>query len=99
MGIESPQDIIAKSSADLQRLLKINDISANEILQAASREVYDWRLRGVTGIEMMQTEIQQITTGDEIIDKVLNGGISLGMVTEIVGERYREQSISLAYAN
>lgn len=87
VGIESPQDILTKSAYDLQRLLKINDISANAIIQAASKEVFDWRIREITGIELMQQETQQITTGDDIIDKVLNGGVSLGMVTEIVGER------------
>jgi RecA/RadA recombinase len=87
VGIESPQDIISKSPIDLQRLLKINDISVNEILQAASKDVYDWRLRGTTGTELVQQETRQITTGDDMIDKVLNGGVSLGTVTEIVGER------------
>ncbi|GAN05547.1 DNA repair protein XRCC3-like [Mucor ambiguus] len=86
LGLDSAADILSKSSADLQRLLRINSLQASLILRNASRDVYDWRKRVKTGDELLQQDAQILTTGDAIMDQVLHGGISLGMITEIVGE-------------
>ncbi|KAG2211096.1 hypothetical protein INT46_004695 [Mucor plumbeus] len=86
LGLDSASDILSKSSVDLQKLLRINQIQASVILRAASKDVYDWKKRIKTGDELLNQDIQTLTTGDKIIDKVLNDGISLGMITEIVGE-------------
>lgn len=86
MGLDSPREILSKSVTDLQKVLRIDSVSANAILIAASSEAYDWRIRENTGHELIQ-DTQALTTGDSAIDKVLNGGIYLGMLTEIVGER------------
>ncbi|CEP19943.1 hypothetical protein [Parasitella parasitica] len=83
LGLDSADDILSKSSADLQKLLRINHIQASVILRAASRDVYDWKKRVKTGDELLNQDTSMLTTGDQIIDKVLNGGVSLGMVTEI----------------
>lgn len=88
MGLDSASDILSKSSVDLQKLLRINHIQASVIFRAASKDVYDWKKRIKTGDELLNQDIQTLTTGNKIIDKVLNDGISLGMITEIVGERY-----------
>lgn len=87
MGLDSAADILSKSSADLQRLLRISSLQASLILRNASRGVYDWRQRIKSGDQLLQQDAQILTTGDAVMDQVLHGGISLGMVTEIVGER------------
>lgn len=86
MGLDSPCEILSKSVTDLQKLLRIDSAAANTILNVASSEAYDWRMREKTGDELIQGP-QTLTTGDPTIDKVLNGGIYLGMLTEVVGER------------
>lgn len=88
MGLDSAADILSKQSVDLQRLLGINDIQASVIFRAASRDAYDWKKRVKSGDTLLKQDLQLLTTGDATIDKVLNGGILLGMITEIVGERY-----------
>lgn len=87
VGLDSAADILSQSSSDLQRLLRINNLQASLILRTASRDVYDWKKRIKSGDQLLQQDSQILTTGDAIMDQVLNGGISLGMVTEIVGER------------
>ncbi|KAL9541302.1 hypothetical protein MBANPS3_009199 [Mucor bainieri] len=87
LGLDSAADILSKSAVDLQRLLRINSLQASLILRNASRSVYDWRERLKTGDELLQQDTPILTTGDAIMDQVLHGGISLGMITEIVGER------------
>ncbi|KAI9487466.1 MAG: Rad51-domain-containing protein [Benjaminiella poitrasii] len=86
LSLDSSQDILSKSTTDLQRQLRINDTDARAIIIAASKEAYDWRLREKTGHELIQHDLNSLTTNDATIDKVLNGGISLGKITEIVGE-------------
>ncbi|KAI8646789.1 hypothetical protein BD408DRAFT_237289 [Parasitella parasitica] len=84
LGLDSADDILSKSSADLQKLLRINHIQAFVIFRAASRDVYDWKERVKTGDELLNQGASMLTTGDHVIDSVLNGGISLGMITEIL---------------
>jgi RecA/RadA recombinase len=86
VGLDSSREILSKSVTDLQKILRIDSVAANTILSAASSEAYDWRIREKTGHELIQ-DTQTLTTGDSTIDRVLNGGIYLGMLTEIVGER------------
>lgn len=88
VGLDSAADILSKSSADLQRLLRISSLQASLILRNASRGVYDWRQRVKSGDQLLDQDSHILTTGDAIMDQVLHGGISLGMVTEIVGERW-----------
>ncbi|KAI8990854.1 Rad51-domain-containing protein [Mycotypha africana] len=87
LGIDAPRDMLMKSVADLTRLLNIPADAANDILMAASLEAFDWRLRERTGNELIQQQHTRVlTTGDATMDKVFNGGISLGAITEVVGE-------------
>ncbi len=97
MGIDSPREILSKSATDLVKLLPINQAQAEEILNSASNQAYDWRLRERTGYELVVNEQHEqdnaplpnaLTTGDSTIDNVLNQGIHLGTITEIVGERF-----------
>ncbi|KAL7315918.1 DNA repair protein rhp57 [Mucor circinelloides] len=86
VGLDSAADILSQSSSDLQRLLRINNLQASLILRTASKDVYDWKKRIKSGDQLLHQDSQILTTGDTIMDQVLHGGISLGMVTEIVGE-------------
>lgn len=77
-----------RSASDLQRLLQLDPSSVESVLDAASIEAYDWRLREQVGNELIGIESQtMLTTGDEIFDDILKGGIPLGTITEVVGER------------
>lgn len=97
MGIDSPREILAKSAADLVKLLRINQIQAEDILNAASSDAYNWRQREKTGSTSLTVKKEDdetllpssLTTDDAILDKVLNPGIPLGTLTEVVGERYQ----------
>ncbi|KAI7906735.1 P-loop containing nucleoside triphosphate hydrolase protein [Cokeromyces recurvatus] len=86
LSLDSSLDVLSKSSSDLQRQLRVNDAQAQDILKAASKDAYDWRMREKTGHELIQHDFHSLTTGDVMIDKVLNGGVSPGEITEIVGE-------------
>ncbi|KAG0742707.1 hypothetical protein G6F57_010478 [Rhizopus arrhizus] len=86
-GLDSPQEILPRSASDLQRLLQLDPSSVESVLDAASIEAYDWRLREQVGNELVGIESQaMLTTGDEIFDDILKGGIPLGTITEVVGE-------------
>lgn len=94
LGIDSPREILAKSAADLVKLLRINQIQAEDILNAASSDAYNWRQREKTGSTLLTVQKENdeillpssLTTDDAILDKVLNPGIPLGTLTEVVGE-------------
>jgi hypothetical protein len=94
VGLDSPRDLLSKSSLDLKNLLHIPQAQAEDILTAASNEAYDWRIREKNGYELIvdqQSDTDMptsLTTGDTTIDKILKGGIPLGTLTEIVGERF-----------
>lgn len=97
MGIDSPREILSKSASDLIKLLRINQAQAEEILNSASNQAFDWRLRERTGYELIVNQQHEqdseplptsLTTGDSAMDKILNQGIPLGTITEVVGERF-----------
>lgn len=94
VGLDSPRELLAKSSLDLKNLLRIEQSQAEEILRAASDVAYDWRIREKNGHELIVDQQSQIdipttlTTGDTTIDQLFKGGIPLGTLTEIVGERF-----------
>ena len=85
VGIDSPREVLTKSVADLRHLLRIAPDQAEEILAAASKQAYHWQTRERTGNSLEATAV--LTTGNDMIDKVLNHGIPLGTLTEVVGER------------
>ncbi|PHZ13437.1 uncharacterized protein RHIMIDRAFT_120057 [Rhizopus microsporus ATCC 52813] len=87
-GLDSFEELIPRSASELQHVLHIDQASVESILDAASAEAYDWRLREKAGRELVDIQSNTtLTTGDDTIDKLLGGGIPLGTITEIVGER------------
>lgn len=85
MEIDSPADLISKRPQDLQKLLPINSQITQALLKAASKEVYDYKARQVSKKSLLESNV--LTTGDATIDKLLNKGIALRSITEVVGER------------
>lgn len=85
VGLDSPRDLLTRSLADLQRELAIKETAANELLDAAASDVYPWRSRLSSLKSARRPEI--FSTGDESLDQVLGGGVPIGSVTEVVGER------------
>lgn len=86
MGLDSATDLISKRPHDLQKILQINEQASKEILNAAAKEIYDYKARQVSTKDLLKPNV--LTTGDTTIDKLLNKGIPLGTITEVVGERY-----------
>ncbi|OAD77208.1 hypothetical protein PHYBLDRAFT_158108, partial [Phycomyces blakesleeanus NRRL 1555(-)] len=83
-GLDQPEEILTKPMPEVQRVLKITKADCNTLYSAASSEIYDWRKRHQTVDDLSESTIQ---LGDPGFDKMLGGGILLGSVTEIVGER------------
>ncbi|KAI8981077.1 P-loop containing nucleoside triphosphate hydrolase protein [Pilobolus umbonatus] len=86
VGLDSAHELLLKLNQDIKRELNITEEDADRLLKCASMEVYDWKLRGTTVYESALQPPSTITTGDEVIDRVLGEGISMGGITEIVGE-------------
>lgn len=85
MEIDSSRDIISKRSLDLQKILRINTQGSQALLKAAAKEIYDYKTRQVSKKDILEPNV--LTTGDATIDKLLNKGIPLRSITEVVGER------------
>ncbi|CEG64973.1 hypothetical protein RMATCC62417_01859 [Rhizopus microsporus] len=86
-GLDSFEELIPRSASELQHVLHIDQASIESILDTASAEAYDWRLREKAGRELIDIQSNTtLTTGDDTMDKLLGGGIPLGTITEIVGE-------------
>ncbi|KAG1169174.1 hypothetical protein G6F70_008631 [Rhizopus microsporus] len=86
-GLDSFEELIPRSASELQNVLHIDQASIESILNVASAEAYDWRLREKAGRELIDIQSNTtLTTGDDTMDKLLGGGIPLGTITEIVGE-------------
>lgn len=75
-----------KRPKDLQKLLRINEQASRDILFTAAQQMYDFKAREVKTDRLLRP--QTVTTGDAIMDTLLNPGISLGNITEVVGERF-----------
>ena len=86
VGLDSPRDLLTRSLADLQRELSLGESAANELLDAAASEVYPWRSR-LSSLRAAARGLDVFSTGDETLDQVLGGGMPIGSVTEVVGER------------
>lgn len=75
-----------KRPKDLQKLLRINEQASRDILTTAAQQIYDFKAREMKTDTLLKP--QTVTTGDATIDTLLNPGISLGNITEVVGERF-----------
>ncbi|KAI7891666.1 Rad51-domain-containing protein, partial [Mucor mucedo] len=84
LEIDSSRDIISKRPLDLQKILRINSQASHALLKAAAKEVYNYKTRQVLKKNILQPNV--LTTGDATIDKLLNKGIPLRSITEVVGE-------------
>jgi len=55
-------------------------------------------LLGVTAFDVWRSQVY-ISTGDSELDRALNGGIMTGGLTEIVGERYDQPLLNIAFGS
>lgn len=85
VGLDSAEDLLTKTPQDLQKLLRINAKASEDILLTAAKQKYDFKLREVKSDALLKPKT--VTTGDSVMDQLLNRGIYLGSITEVVGER------------
>lgn len=85
VGLDSAEDLLTKTPQDLQKLLRINAKASEDILLTAAKQKYDFKLREVKLDALLKPKT--VTTGDSVMDQLLNRGIYLGSITEVVGER------------
>ncbi|GAA5807167.1 hypothetical protein MFLAVUS_000521 [Mucor flavus] len=84
LGLDSAEDLLLKRPKDLQKLLRINEQASRDILFTAAQQIYDFKAREIKTDRLLRP--QTVTTGDATMDTLLNPGISLGNITEVVGE-------------
>ncbi|KAF7727248.1 hypothetical protein EC973_007861 [Apophysomyces ossiformis] len=85
-GLDAPQELLIRSEPELKRLLgSPPPETIHELLDAAAAEVYPWGERHQTCRDLISHN-NLITSDDDALDQMLGGGITIGAVTEVVGE-------------
>ncbi|KAI9353369.1 P-loop containing nucleoside triphosphate hydrolase protein [Zopfochytrium polystomum] len=84
--IESPEDAIAFTAADLAHIIRISEDTAAEVIRLASVLLFPASKRMCSALSILQTLPRFLTTGDRGLDDLLAGGVPVGCITEIYGE-------------
>lgn len=88
-GFKDISDILLATPSDISRACKIPPHEANKIISLVCRE----RAQPPRPLQAFLSDANEsITTGDSELDSILGGGITTGMVWEVVGQRYRRRS-------
>lgn len=83
--LENIEKIVCTSSSDIQRLTKLSLSDVTLLHQVASNSIS--RPPVQTALELYQSGYNtQITTGCDVLDNALRGGIPCTGITEITGE-------------
>ncbi|KAI4344666.1 hypothetical protein L6164_011865 [Bauhinia variegata] len=84
-GFCTVESIAFTPRKDILQIKGISDAKADKIIEAASKLV-SLGFTSARQIHEQRLEIIQITTGSRELDKILEGGIETGSITEIYGE-------------
>lgn len=84
-GFKDDSDALLATAGDISRACRIPIREANTIISLICRE-HAQPLRPLQAF--LSEPNESFTTGDSELDSILGGGITTGMVWEVVGERY-----------
>ncbi|CAH9115351.1 unnamed protein product [Cuscuta epithymum] len=84
-GIFTVESVVYSPRKDLLQIKGISEAKVDKIIEAASKLV-PLGFTSASQLHAQRLEIIQITSGSKELDKVLEGGIETGSITEIYGE-------------
>lgn len=91
-NFETVSDVIYHNETELSKILNLSSKDIKELVKCIAQEIIKPcpLLYPLTNALKMLNSGEQcmLTTGDDILDKILGGGIMSRGITEIVGERY-----------
>ncbi|XP_052139361.1 DNA repair protein RAD51 homolog B-like [Oryza glaberrima] len=84
-GLCTVESVVYSPRKDLLQIKGISEAKVDKIIEAASKLV-PLGFTSASQLHAQRLEIIQVTTGSRELDKILDGGIETGSITEIYGE-------------
>ncbi|ONM59021.1 recombination protein51 gene a [Zea mays] len=84
-GLHTVEAVAYTPRKDLLQIKGISEAKADKIIEAASK-IVPLGFTSASQLHAQRLEIIQVTTGSRELDKILEGGIETGSITEIYGE-------------
>ncbi|XLR01274.1 hypothetical protein HN51_056090 [Arachis hypogaea] len=85
-GICTVESVAYTPRKDLLQIKGISEAKVDKIIEAATKLV-PMGFTSASQLHAQRMEIIQITTGSRELDKILEGGIETGSITELYGDR------------